>query len=67
MCAVQCAHVNAAVSCVLEGETGLFHMRDGGFYVTVGLTRTYHLFITLDQINSVSCHLLPNTVIFPFA
>lgn len=49
------------------GRTGLFHMRDGGFYVTVGLTRTYHLFITLEQINSVSCHLLPNIVIFPFA
>lgn len=46
---------------------GLFHMCDGGFYVTVGLTRTYHLFITLDQINSVSCHLLPNTVVCPFA
>ncbi len=35
--------------------------------VTVGLTRTYHLFITLDQINSVSCHLFPNTIVCPFA
>lgn len=59
------AHVNTAVSCVLEGETGLFHMCNGGFYVTVGLTRTYHLFITLDH--TVSCHLLPNTVVCPFA
>ncbi len=45
-----------------EKRDGLIRMCDGGFYVTVGLTRTYHLFIKLDQINSVSCHLFPNTV-----
>ncbi len=69
MCVIQCVHVNATVSCVLEGETGdgLIRMYDGGFYVTVGLTRTYHLFITLDQINSISCHLFPNTIVCPFA
>ncbi len=68
MCNLVCACERRCQLCFGGRNRGcLIRMCDGGFYLTFGLTRTYHLFITLDQINSVSCHLFPNTIVCPFA